>query len=90
MRGVFLAIQDRFQGKVYPTKEIDLTVEEGIISSKLHKTLKRYPEVKIGSYPCFDNSEGCVKLVLEHENDLYLEEAFGYLMGQVGCYKQKG
>ncbi|MCP4296231.1 MAG: competence/damage-inducible protein A [Proteobacteria bacterium] len=88
LQGVFLAIQDHFKGEIYPVMEIDLCVEEGIISAELKHTLNRFPDLKIGSYPCFDDPEICVKLVLEHEDGAYLEEAYEYLMRKVGRYKR--
>ncbi|MCP4751830.1 MAG: hypothetical protein GY866_13125, partial [Proteobacteria bacterium] len=86
MRAMFELVRDRFQGVVKPVKEICLMVDEGEITGSLQKTLESFPEMKIGSYPSFLD-EGCrVKIVMEHENEDYLQKGYDYLVGQVAEY----
>jgi len=87
LKGIFNSIQDRFQGRINPIKEIDLQVEEGRITSSLQETLKRFPEAKIGSYPRYDQKQQRVKIILEHEEEGYLNEVYEFLLNQVGQYR---
>ena len=86
LKAIFLLIKDRFQGTVNPVAEINLIVEEGKITEYLEQTLVQFPDLKLGSYPCYVGDVVRVKIVMEHKNQDYLSNAQEFFEGRVVKY----
>jgi molybdenum cofactor synthesis domain-containing protein len=86
LRTIFLLIKDRFQGIVNPVVEINLTVEEGQITEYLEQTLQLFPDLKLGSYPCYLGDAVRVKIVMEHKDQEYLSKAREFFLERVDDY----
>ena len=83
LKAIFYSIQTRFHGIPEAEKEIDLSVDEGLIADHLQSTLSRFPEIKIGSYPVFLSDAHRLKIVLRHNQKEYLSSAFDYLKSEI-------
>jgi molybdenum cofactor synthesis domain-containing protein len=86
LQAIFHSISYKFKGIVTPSDELTLSAEEGLISTVLKDTISKYPGVKIGSYPCFQDEKCRVKLVVEHEKNENLIDAIKYLRNQLIDY----
>jgi len=75
----FDAIKERFRTEPYYTAEIFSERFETDIAELLSETLQRFPPIKIGSYPNWDQKDYSVKIVVESKEEGILEEAAAYL-----------
>ncbi len=89
LRAIFQLIKDRFKGIVNPVTEINLVVDEGEITDFLEETLKSFPELKLGSYPCYTEDDVRVKIVMEHRDQGVLADAQAFILERVGTYVRK-
>lgn len=62
---------------------LHVTAPEGIIAPYLSKTQGDYPDVKMGSYPYFDNDTAGIDLVLRAVDEARLDEACRMLESQL-------
>ncbi len=86
LRAIFLLVKDRFQGVVNPVAEINLVVDEAEITGYLNETLKLFPDLKLGSYPCYTEEEVRVKIVMEHKDREILSHARAFFEEKAGEY----
>ncbi|MFH2130456.1 MAG: competence/damage-inducible protein A [bacterium] len=86
LRAIFLLIKDRFQGVINPVAEINLAGDEGEITEYLEQTLLQFPDLKLGSYPCYLEDGVTVKIVMEHRDQEYLSNARTFLTEKVVDY----
>jgi len=86
LRAIFLLIKDRFQGVVNPVAEINLVADEGEITEYLEQTLAQFPDLKLGSYPCYVGDAVKVKIVMEHKDQDYLSKARKFFKERVVDY----
>ncbi len=84
MKSMFRQVKDDFKGIVLPVREISLNVDEGEILAELQQTVDEFPDVKIGSYPSLLEEGFHVKIVLEHENEAYLDKVYVHFINKVG------
>lgn len=89
LRAIFKLIKHRFQGVVKPVVELNLVVDEVQITGDLNETLKRFPGLKLGSYPCYTKDSIRVKIIMEHKESDILSEAKAFLEERVGGYIRK-
>ncbi len=76
----FERIMEMFRQPPFHTADVFLQVEEGEIATLLSEVLEVFPEVRLGSYPAFDNPVFKVKVTLESKDPDYLENAQGCLL----------
>lgn len=73
------AIKERFRSTPYHTAEILTDRRESEIAGLLVETLDRFPPIKIGSYPEWDDGGYRVRIVLESKDGERLEAAAAHL-----------
>lgn len=71
----FEAIKERFRETPFHLRKIFLTGEEALVAEDLHKVLRLYPHLLLGSYPILHHPEYKVILTLESKDKSYLEGA---------------
>jgi molybdenum cofactor synthesis domain-containing protein len=76
----FAAIKSKFLQAPFFIRKIYLKVREDEIASDLHKILRAFPHLILGSYPVFDHQDYHVTLTLESKDAGYLEAAFRQLV----------
>lgn len=86
LKTIFNLIKNRFQGINHPVSELNLRADEGEITGFLQETLTKFPDLKLGSYPCYGKDGVRVKIVLEHENEENLFAAKAFLEQKVGRF----
>jgi len=64
-RRKFADIKDRFRATPVQTARVYLSAEEGVLAPHLDAVVAAHPDVKIGSYPRFDETEFQVIITLE-------------------------
>jgi molybdenum cofactor synthesis domain-containing protein len=87
LQSKFLSIRDRFSGEPYHLRIVYTRSGEGTIAEFLNDTLKRYPDLLLGSYPKLGDPEYSVKVTLESKDRGYVERALGHLVSVLpaGC-----
>jgi molybdenum cofactor synthesis domain-containing protein len=87
LQSKFLAIRERFASEPFHLRIVYTREGEGAIAEFLNETLRRYPQLLLGSYPKIGDPEYVVKLTLESKDRDYLERAFDDLLGLLpeGC-----
>ena len=78
-RQKFLDIQERFRGAPLVRARVYLNADEGDFAEALTALTLEHPQVKIGSYPRFEETEFRVLLTLESHEDAALSAALGAL-----------
>jgi len=86
LKAIFLLIKDRFKGVVNPVAELNRVVDAADITGYLNETLKRFPDLKLGSYPCYTEDAIRVKIIMEHKEAETLANAKDFFEGKVGAY----
>lgn len=64
----FEAIKERFREEPFHVRKLFVHMMESDIASLLEETLKRFPAVKIGSYPTIDRTGQTVKITIESKD----------------------
>lgn len=82
-REKFEAIKERFRSVPFHLKSIYVRIGEGVLAQHLNEMLKRFPRVQCGSYPKLSHPEYKVRVTLESQDPLYLEQAFADLMARL-------
>jgi len=82
-REKFEAIKERFRSVPFHLKSIYVRIGEGALAQHLNEMLKRFPQVQCGSYPKLSHPEYKVRVTLESQDPLYLEQAFADLMARL-------
>jgi len=75
------AISPGFATDPFFMRAIYLTANEGAIAEHLNDTMRKFPELMLGSYPRIGDPDYRVKLTLESKDASYLERAFRHLIG---------
>lgn len=89
LRAIFMLIKDQFQGVVNPVSEINLVVDEAEITGFLKETLGLFPDLKLGSYPCYAQDAVRVKVVMEHRDQEVLSNAKAFFEERAGEFVRK-
>ena len=84
-RRKFVDIRDRFRSTPVWAARVYVTGEEGDLAPKLDAVVAAYPNVKLGSYPRFSETEFSVLLTLEGGTSSEVVAAFEMLCAQVGA-----
>lgn len=79
----FEAIKERFREAPFYLVKISLKEREDAIAEDLTKTLEKFPELALGSYPILHESEHKTLLTLESKEKDYLEKALKYLLDRL-------
>ncbi len=79
-RQKFLSLKPRFIAAPFCLKVVYTRVGEGTIAEFLNDTLRRFPELMLGSYPKIDHPEYMVKVTLESKDAVYVERALEHLL----------
>jgi FAD synthetase len=87
LRKKFYAIEKLFDEPIKILKKIYLNESEAKIAPVLNEIVKRYGNVKIGSYPVIENKEYSVMVTLESLDNKSLTEACQWLLGSVPADK---
>lgn len=83
LRKKFFVIEKLFnEPKIY-LKNIFINESESNIAPLLNEIVKKYKDVKIGSYPEMDNDEYAVKITLESHDILCLKKAVESLLEKI-------
>ena len=87
LQSKFLALRERFSGDPFHLRVVYTREGEGSIAESLNETLRRFPELLLGSYPKIGDPEYAVKLTLESKNEDYVERALEHLLAALpeGC-----
>ena len=72
-----------FREAPFHLQEIYLRADEGQIAEILHRVLRDFPDLLLGSYPYFDNPVYSIKLTLESKDTAYLERAHRLLIDEL-------
>ena len=81
LQSKFLALRDRFSGDPFHLRVVYSREGEGAIAESLNDTLRKFPELLLGSYPKIGDPEYAVKLTLESKDEDYVERALEHLIG---------
>lgn len=76
----FKAIKERFRESPFYLKKIFLVEEEEMIAEHLNRTLHKFPQLLLGSYPVINRPDYKVILTLESKNHSYLDSAAEMLL----------
>lgn len=87
LRKKFLAVEKLFDEPLIHLKKIYLNESESEIAPVLNELVKRYENVKIGSYPVLDNKEYKVMVTLESLDKAGLKNTLDDLLGRVPAAK---
>lgn len=82
-REKFEAVKERFRAAPYFLRKIYLTIEEIEVAGILEEALRRFPDIKIGSYPKWHDPEYKVMVTAESKDERMLHRAVDYLKGQL-------
>ena len=87
LQSKFLALRERFSGDPFHLRVVYTREGEGSIAESLNETLRKFPELLLGSYPKIGDPEYAVKLTLESKNEEYVERALEHLLAALpeGC-----
>ena len=83
LRRKFERIKEMFREAPFHLREIYLRADEGQIAEILHRVLRDFPDLLLGSYPYFDNPVYSIKLTLESKDAAYLDGAYGLLINEL-------
>ncbi|MBF6571453.1 MAG: competence/damage-inducible protein A [Candidatus Binataceae bacterium] len=78
-----LMLANRFRSDPYFMRAIYTSAGESMIAAHLNDCLAKFPQLMLGSYPKFDDSDYRVKLTLESKDRDYLQRAFDHLMNML-------
>ncbi len=87
LRKKFLAIEKIFNEPAVHLKKVYLNESESSVAPVLTDIVKRYKNVKIGSYPVIDNEEYSVMVTIESLDDMSLTTALKDLLEKVPAEK---
>ncbi len=82
-REKFLAIRKRFAVDPFHLRVVFLRLPESAIAAQLDATLAAFPDLMLGSYPKWSDSEYRVRVTLESKNEDYLARAFDHLLASL-------
>ncbi len=71
----FEAIKERFRESPYYLKKIYFSNDEITVAEDLKTTLKRFPNILLGSYPILHQPDYKMIITIESKDKIYLEEA---------------
>jgi molybdenum cofactor synthesis domain-containing protein len=83
LRRKFERIKEMFREAPFHLREIYLRADEGQIAEILHRVLRDFPDLLLGSYPYFDNPVYSIKLTLESKDAAYLDRAYHFLIDEL-------
>ena len=83
LRRKFERIKEMFREAPFHLREIYLRADEGQIAEILHRVLRDFPDLLLGSYPYFDNPVYSIKLTLESKDPTYLDGAHQLLLAEL-------
>jgi molybdenum cofactor synthesis domain-containing protein len=87
LRNKFIVLGKLFNGPRIHIKKVYINESESRIAPVLNKIVKRYANVKIGSYPVLDNTDYSVMVTLESLDSTILDTALKNLLA--GLPKEK-
>jgi molybdenum cofactor synthesis domain-containing protein len=87
LQSKFLALRERFGADPFHLRVVYTREGEGSIAESLNQTLRKFPELLLGSYPKIGDPEYAVKLTLESKDQDYVERALEHLLAALpeGC-----
>ncbi|MGH7804192.1 MAG: competence/damage-inducible protein A [Candidatus Binatia bacterium] len=80
LQSKFLALRERFSADPFHLRVVYTREGEGSIAESLNETLRKFPELLLGSYPKIGDPEYAVKLTLESKSEDYVERALEHLL----------
>ncbi|MFA4917699.1 MAG: molybdopterin-binding protein [Thermodesulfovibrionales bacterium] len=87
LRKKFFAIENLFDEPPVRLKKVFLMESESKVAPILNDIVKRYRDVKIGSYPVIDNEEYSVMVTMESLDDVSLSTALKSLLDMITADK---
>lgn len=75
----FEAVKERFREPPYYLKKIYFADDEITVAEDLKTTLKRFPDILLGSYPILHQTDYKMVITIESKDKAYLEEAVNAL-----------
>ena len=87
LQSKFLALRERFSADPFHLRVVYTREGEGSIAESLNETLRKFPELLLGSYPKIEDPEYAVKLTLESKDEEYVDRALEHLLAALpeGC-----
>jgi molybdenum cofactor synthesis domain-containing protein len=82
-RQKFEALKERFRESPFHLCCVFVSIGESILADHLNAVLLGHPELMLGSYPEFSNTEYKVKVTLESKDKVYLDRAVEDLLGRL-------
>jgi len=79
-RQKFDALKERFRESPFHLCSVFVSMGEGTLADHLNAVLRGHPELLLGSYPEFSNTEYKVKVTLESKDKAYLDGALEDLL----------
>jgi FAD synthetase len=83
LRQKFESIKERFRERPYVLRKVYVKESEGNIAASLHKLLRDFPELMLGSYPDIHNPSYKVMLTLESKDEGYVQAALECLLAML-------
>jgi molybdenum cofactor synthesis domain-containing protein len=80
LQSKFLAIREQFAADPFFLTVLYTREGEGAIAEHLNETMRRFPQLMLGSYPKIGDPEYMVKVTLESKDRNYLEQALALLL----------
>jgi FAD synthetase len=81
----FLDISERFRAEVVTLAKVYVAADEGTIAPSLDAVVAAFPDVKLGSYPRFDERDFRVMLTLEGRDAVRVAAAQADLVARLGA-----
>jgi len=79
----FEAIKERFREAPFFVRTLFVRLPESDIASLLEDTVKRFPGVKIGSYPRIEKEGHTIKITIESKDSETADSALKHIMGSI-------
>jgi len=82
-RQKFEALKERFRESPFYLSSVFVNMPEGTLADHLNELLRRHPDLLLGSYPEFLNTEYKVKVTLESKDREYIVRALEDFLGRL-------
>ena len=84
-RRKFLSVRDRYRADAVIAARVFVSIEEGQLAPMLDAVVAAYPDVRLGSYPRFEEREFRVIVTLEGKDAQRVRAAWSDLIDRVGA-----
>ena len=82
-RRKFTSIRERFRSAPFALEILYTSLDEGLLAPHLNETIRRHPQVAVGSYPTFTDPHYKVKVTFESKDAAAVAGALGFLKSRL-------